>query len=241
MGERRVHLGERVLRPLRLPHQLLAREGVAEIGHHPPPRILGPQGEAAASSAIPAAGGIALYAWLLAPLDTRSTLRSDALATLLYVANWHQIIASQSYFVQPNAPLLHTWTLAIEEQFYLIWPLIVLGFLKWRPAVRPLAVFLLVAAVGSAVEMALLYHVGADPSRLYYGTDTRAQDLLIGAALAFLLANRQPAGRDSRWSFPAPSGSLLSPGSPSNGHNSARFGAFRTGVGSFSRTCLPRS
>jgi peptidoglycan/LPS O-acetylase OafA/YrhL len=154
--------------------------------------------------------GIALYAWLLAPLDTRSTLRSDALATLLYFANWHQIIDGQGYFVQTAtpSPLLHTWTLAIEEQFYIVWPLIVLGFLKWRRSVRPLAVFSIVAAVGSAVEMGFLYQFGADQSRLYYGTDTRAQDLLIGAALAFLLANRQPTKPSSRWSGPGVVGIL---------------------------------
>jgi peptidoglycan/LPS O-acetylase OafA/YrhL len=156
--------------------------------------------------------GIALYSWLLAPLDTRATLRSDALATLLYVANWHQIIAGQSYFAQagPLSPLLHTWTLAIEEQFYLLWPLIVLGLFKWRRSPRLLAVVSLIAAVGSAVEMGLLFHGGAaaDPSRLYYGTDTRAQDLLVGATLAFVLGNRQPVQRTSRWSVPGVVGVL---------------------------------
>ena len=144
--------------------------------------------------------GITLYAWLLAPVDTRSTLRSDGLATLFYVANWHQIVAGQSYFAQAAtaSPLLHTWTLAIEEQFYLLWPLIVLGLLKWRRSPRALAALSLAAAVASAVEMALLFHGGGDPSRLYYGTDTRAQDLLVGATLAFVLGTRRPAPPDSR-------------------------------------------
>jgi peptidoglycan/LPS O-acetylase OafA/YrhL len=139
--------------------------------------------------------GIALYAWLIAPADTRNALRGDSLATLLYVGNWHQIITGQSYFAQTavSSPLLHTWTLAIEEQFYLVWPLVVVGMLKWRHSVRPLLVLTAVAAVGSAVEMALLFHAGADPSRLYYGTDTRAQDLLIGAVVALALVHRGPA------------------------------------------------
>jgi peptidoglycan/LPS O-acetylase OafA/YrhL len=139
--------------------------------------------------------GIAVYAWFIAPTDTRSALRGDALSTLFYVGNWHQIIAGQSYFAQTStpSPLLHTWTLAIEEQFYLVWPLVVLGVLKLFRSVRPLLVLTVVAAVGSAVEMALLFHPGADPSRLYYGTDTRAQDLLIGAVVAIALTHRGPA------------------------------------------------
>ena len=139
--------------------------------------------------------GIAVYAWLIAPADTRSALRGDSLATLLYVGNWHQIVTGQSYFAQTavSSPLLHTWTLAIEEQFYLIWPLVVVGMLRWRRSVRPLLVLTVVAAVASAVEMALLFHGGADPSRLYYGTDTRAQDLLIGAVVAMALVHRGPA------------------------------------------------
>jgi peptidoglycan/LPS O-acetylase OafA/YrhL len=134
--------------------------------------------------------GIALYAWTLAPVDTRGSLRGDGLATLFYFANWHEILAGQSYFAQTGAvsPLLHTWTLAIEEQFYLCWPLVVLAILRWRRSLRPLTVLAVILTVLSALEMALLFHPGSDPSRLYYGTDTRAQDLLTGASLALLLA-----------------------------------------------------
>jgi peptidoglycan/LPS O-acetylase OafA/YrhL len=139
--------------------------------------------------------GVAFYAWLIAPPSTRSALRGDGLATLFYVANWHQILTSQSYFSQTAfpSPLLHTWTLAIEEQFYLVWPLVVLGILKWRRSLRPLLVVSVVGALVSAAWMAHLYHAGSDPSRLYYGTDTRAQDLLVGAAMAILLVRRPPA------------------------------------------------
>jgi peptidoglycan/LPS O-acetylase OafA/YrhL len=147
--------------------------------------------------------GIALYAWLLAPPDTRGSLRTNALATLFYVGNWHQIFSGQSYFAQTavQSPLLHTWTLAIEEQFYLVWPLVVLGMLKWRKRLRPLLALTVVMALASAVEMALLFHSGADPSRLYYGTDTRAQDLLLGAIVALVLAHRGPATTSTgrRW------------------------------------------
>jgi peptidoglycan/LPS O-acetylase OafA/YrhL len=139
--------------------------------------------------------GIAFYAWLIAPADSRGALRTNSLSTLFYVANWHQIYSGQSYFTQAAipSPLLHTWTLAIEEQFYLVWPLIVLAVLKFSRSIKTLLGITVVAAVGSAVEMALLFHGGTDPSRLYYGTDTRAQDLLIGAAVALVLARRGPA------------------------------------------------
>ncbi len=148
--------------------------------------------------------GIGLFAWLLAPPDQRAAIRGDALATLLYVANWHQILSNQSYFALSAAPspLLHTWTLAIEEQFYLVWPLVVLGTLKATGRLRPLLVLAVVAAVASAVWMGVLYHPGIDPSRLYYGTDTRAQDVLVGAVLAIALALRPqwtPSTRGRRW------------------------------------------
>ncbi|HVB92851.1 MAG TPA: acyltransferase family protein [Acidimicrobiales bacterium] len=137
--------------------------------------------------------GIAVYAWLLAPDGTQGSLRVDGLTTLLYVANWHQIFSGQSYFAQvaTTSPLLHTWTLAIEEQFYLVWPLVVLAVLKWRKSPRLLLGITIFGIAASAIEMALLFHPGLDPSRLYYGTDTRAQDILVGAAVALLIGGRR--------------------------------------------------
>ncbi len=142
--------------------------------------------------------GIAVYAVVVAPADTRSPLRLDALSTLFYVGNWHQILAGQSYFAQSAfpSPLLHTWTLAIEEQFYLVWPLVVLAVLRRTRSLRPLLVLTGLAIVASAVDMALLFHPGTDTSRVYYGTDTRAQSLLIGAALALVLVIRGPVTTD---------------------------------------------
>jgi peptidoglycan/LPS O-acetylase OafA/YrhL len=144
---------------------------------------------------------LALYVGLGSPGLDRSTLRPDALSTLLYGANWHLIFTHSSYFAQFSAPspLLHTWSLAIEEQFYLLWPLILLLLLRvTRGSRRLLTGAILALAAGSAGLMALLYHPGVDPSRIYYGTDTRAFELLIGAALAVVMAGRSRPSRAGR-------------------------------------------
>ncbi len=144
---------------------------------------------------------LALYAGLGGPGLDRSSLRPDSLATLFYSANWHLIFGHQSYFAQFQAPspLKHTWSLAIEEQFYLLWPLILVGLLRVaRGSRRALVGAVLVMAVASAVVMGLLYHPGTDPSRIYYGTDTRAFELLVGAALAVVVAGRSKPSRGGR-------------------------------------------
>lgn len=133
---------------------------------------------------------IAVYARFFAPADELSQIRSDALSTLFYANNWHQAFGATGYFAEIQTPrlLLHTWTLSIEEQFYLVWPLIVLGLLRLRRGLRPLLWFCVVGTAASAVTMAVLYRGGAGAARVYYGTDTRAQALLIGATLAVLMA-----------------------------------------------------
>ncbi|MBV9048555.1 MAG: acyltransferase, partial [Solirubrobacterales bacterium] len=112
--------------------------------------------------------------------------RGDALASVLYVNNWHQIFAGQSYFAAFGRPSLleHYWSLSVEEQFYVVWPLVLVGGFaisrrRWVVGAAVAAVFI------SMVLMALLYHGGVDASRAYYGTDTRAAPLMIGAILAF--------------------------------------------------------
>ena len=131
------------------------------------------------------------------------SLRGDAISTLLYVSNWHAIYAHQSYFVQFStpSPLQHTWSLAIEEQFYLLWPLGLLLILRggrrsWRQVGLVVTVTL---GLLSAGLMALLFQSGSDPTRVYDGTDTRLFDLMMGATLAFLVASRpQPGARARR-------------------------------------------
>src|SRR5580698_11119409 len=119
-----------------------------------------------------------------------SGLRGDAIWTLLYANNWHLIYAHQSYFAQFStpSPLQHTWSLAIEEQFYLVWPLVLLLLLRFARRSWRTAGVILTVSLGllSSILMAVLFHPGVDPSRIYYGTDTRLFDLMAGATVAFL-------------------------------------------------------
>jgi peptidoglycan/LPS O-acetylase OafA/YrhL len=143
--------------------------------------------------------------------------RGDVIASALYVSNWWYIAEHASYYAQfaPPAPLDHLWSLAVEEQFYLIWPWLVLfgvllfgkltvgkgkhsavaggaggGYLSARTRYWMAGVTLALAAA-SAVEMAVLFHPGTDPTRVYEGTDTRAFGLLFGAALAMVWPTRR--------------------------------------------------
>jgi peptidoglycan/LPS O-acetylase OafA/YrhL len=127
---------------------------------------------------------------LLAPDEVR-LLRGDGLAALFYVANWRMIFRGDDYFTQTAAPspLQHTWSLGIEEQFYLLWPLLLLAMLAARQPLRRVLVACAAGAVVSAVSLGLAYNT-ADPVRAYYGTDTRGASLLIGAGLAALFASR---------------------------------------------------
>jgi peptidoglycan/LPS O-acetylase OafA/YrhL len=117
-----------------------------------------------------------------------SGLRSDLLPAIFYFSNWWYIFHHVSYFAEygPPSPLGHLWSLAVEEQFYLVWPLALLAALRWVRDRRLIVAGALLVAAGSALEMALLYSPVSDPTRVYDGTDTRAFALMIGAALAFV-------------------------------------------------------
>lgn len=136
-------------------------------------------------------------------------LRGQVLASLGYVVNWHFIFADVPYFEQFGRPsvFLHLWSLAIEEQFYLVWPLVlavVLGAAAWRRGL--LLAIVAAAAVGSTVLAWVLWEPYTDPSRIYYGTDTRAVALLAGVALALLpeaVRNAGSARPATRWSVQA--------------------------------------
>ena len=133
--------------------------------------------------------------------DEASKLRGAVVASFGYVTNWYLIFHQQSYFSSlGRQPMLqHLWSLAIEEQFYLVWPLLLgLALKLWRPSRVKLAVTIFAAAAFSAFLMALLYRAGGDPSRVYYGTDTHSSGLLIGAGMAVLLPPWQLRGKLGR-------------------------------------------
>lgn len=137
---------------------------------------------------------VVVHATWIEPSLTDSGVRADIVATLLYVQNWSEIARDESYFALFSlpSPLVHTWSLAIEEQWYLIWPLAIAAWCRWGRHVTSGALWAAAAALASAGVMALVVDP-LDPSRAYYGTDTRAQTLLVGAVLAFALhGGREP-------------------------------------------------
>jgi peptidoglycan/LPS O-acetylase OafA/YrhL len=144
---------------------------------------------------------IGVYYSLAGPTKAIPGLQGDGISTLLYFSNWHQVAAGTNYFAAsgPVSPLQHTWSLAIEEQFYVVWPLLVLGVLglarrrgaSERRSLQVLLGLSLSGAILASVEMALLFASGRGLDRVYYGTDTRATGLLLGASLAIALAIRR--------------------------------------------------
>ncbi|MEQ8839724.1 MAG: acyltransferase family protein [Acidimicrobiales bacterium] len=128
--------------------------------------------------------------------------RGSFAAAFLYVANWWFIGESTEYLGSDldNNPILHFWSLAIEEQFYLVWPLVIAGVhrVASRFTAQPLRALLVLVAVAGVASFAAALIIGAsDLNRAYYGTDTRAYQLLLGAFLSLLPAVAVRAHR--RW------------------------------------------
>lgn len=144
--------------------------------------------------------GVAAYAWVFRQSVDVGSIRGDALATLFFVANWHFVFAHQGYFAESVAPspLLNMWSLGVEEQYYLVWPLVALLVLR-RWGSRRLVWVAGVGAAASSVLTICLYHAGFSTDVLYYGTDTRAQTLLVGSALGALASQRSWSVVPSGW------------------------------------------
>ena len=115
-------------------------------------------------------------------------MRPDIVPSLLFYNNWWQIFRDISYFEQAGSPspLTHFWSLSIEEQFYVVWPLLLLAMYGLGAKKKVMRTVVMVLAAISAIAMAIMYQPTGDPSRVYYGTDTRAMSLLIGVWLAFI-------------------------------------------------------
>jgi len=124
--------------------------------------------------------------------DTLYRLGGDILAASTYVTNWFFIVRNDSYFEAFGRPplLRHLWSLSVEEQFYVLWPVLfsigfaLVGGRSKHATIRRFRWLVIVGAIGSIAWMAYLFVPFEDPSRVYYGTDTRAAGILIGIALA---------------------------------------------------------
>ena len=132
----------------------------------------------------------------------RESLRGDVLGGLLQVANWRALLADQSYgdLFRAPSPVAHFWSLAIEEQFYVVYPL--LAYLVLRFTSRKALTGVLLAALGASVVTQIALQHNLD--RVYYGTDTRMAELLTGALLAVWWTGRTsrgeaPKGRPARF------------------------------------------
>lgn len=137
---------------------------------------------------------VAVYALVVGNPSAMSHLRWDGFASLTYWANWWFIASGQSYFAAflDPSPLRHLWSLGVEEQWYVVWPpLLLLGLRAARGRIERLLPAVAALAMASIGLMALIGGRWHEVDRAYYGTDTRAHALLIGA-LAALLLERWP-------------------------------------------------
>jgi len=123
-------------------------------------------------------------------LESTATLRDDAVASFFWISNWAFVAQRTDYFAQgaPPSPLQHTWSLGVEEQYYVLWPLVLIAVAALFWAQMRLAVFV-TATLGviASATAAIVLTTDATLNRIYFGTDTRAQALLVGAAAAALL------------------------------------------------------
>mgnify|MGYP006094804859 CR=1 FL=1 len=139
--------------------------------------------------------GLTFYLVVFGEPEQTSRWTGAIVSALTYSANWHEIAADISYFehYRTPSPLKHIWSFSIEEQFYIFAPLFLIGVLGvLKKSERFLLWIASIGAVASAVWMAVLHNPGQDPSRVYFGTDTRAQALFVGIILALVVRKIGP-------------------------------------------------
>ena len=140
-----------------------------------------------------------VVAWLVDG-DLLVGIGRQTIGAATFSTNWVELGASTDYFDATSPLLFNTfWSLAIEEQFYLLWPIVIVGLVRARVRVAPAAVFTLVAAGGSAALMSVLSASGASATRVYYGTDTHLFGMMLGASLAFAFAAPVAILASRRW------------------------------------------
>lgn len=156
---------------------------------------------------MPAVIIVVLCIWALTPYLAPSsweTYKFAGLTAIFYVNNWATIFYGNSYFDQfALSPFEHMWSLSVEEQFYLFWPLVLLLFLVISRGKKAVVIALTgVVAIASFAWMSIAFHMGFDPTRIYEGTDTRAGALLVGALLALAMSGKpQTTGNSSGRGF----------------------------------------
>ena len=145
-------------------------------------------------AAVVAIGLVGIVWWFIGSPEQLQNLRADMLSALGYVANWRFLLAGRSYaqlFTAPS-PLQHFWSLAIEEQFYVFFPLLTIGLMRLGGR----RLYMSAIALATAVSIGLTLVFSDNFDRVYYGTDTRAAELLLGALLAVWWSGRStPRGR----------------------------------------------
>nr|WP_263314624.1 acyltransferase family protein [Mammaliicoccus sp. Marseille-Q6498] len=130
---------------------------------------------------------VVLIYTLLFESEIIKNIKQDAIAALLYVSNWWYIFHEVSYFDSfKMMPLKHLWSLAIEEQFYIFWPIVLILLTKSQKLRQKAPLFVFIASIISVILMFIIAQPNADNSRVYFGTDTRLQTLLLGVLLAYL-------------------------------------------------------
>jgi peptidoglycan/LPS O-acetylase OafA/YrhL len=142
---------------------------------------------------------VQVWLWLGAVPELRATTNDQTLAALTYVSNWYAIFAHVSYWgaLVDSTPLTHLWTLAVEEQFYLVWPLLLMAVLALTRSRRVLAAVAGVGAVASYASAAVLFATEG-MNRAYLGTDVRSGALFLGVLCALVLTRPAP-GPDGSW------------------------------------------
>jgi peptidoglycan/LPS O-acetylase OafA/YrhL len=137
--------------------------------------------------------GVVVFGFTLATEQQLDDLVTSIPASLLQVANWHFVATDTSYvqLFQTPSPVQHFWSLAVEEQFYLLIPLLLLGIRTITTSTKIIAAVIAGLTVASTAWMWWLFDGGASIDRVYYGTDTRAAEILVGCVLALVLSARR--------------------------------------------------